>query len=59
MDKLVVASNNPPTWKLTGGEMQERCKKDLCYNCDKKYEFGHTCKKLFMLEVLGDEEVEQ
>lgn len=39
--------------------MQERCKKDLCYNCDKKYEFGHTCKKLFMLEVLGDEEVEQ
>ena len=34
--------------------MEERRKKDLCFNCDEKFQPGHHCKsaKLFLLEGL-------
>ena len=32
--------------------MGDKGKKDLCFNCDEKYQFGHQCKgaKVFLLE---------
>ncbi|XP_038701835.1 uncharacterized protein LOC119998561 [Tripterygium wilfordii] len=37
---------------LSPGEMAERKKKQLCYNCDKEWILGHRCKQkaLFLLE---------
>lgn len=40
--------------------MEERKKKGLCFNCNEKYTYGHTCKHLFLMEdveeIGGEEE---
>ena len=42
-----------PLQRLSPAQMEERRKKDLCFNCDEKFQPGHHCKsaKLFLLEV--------
>lgn len=30
--------------------------KELCYNCDEQYSFGHQCKKLFWVELDDSED---
>jgi hypothetical protein len=45
-----------PFKKLTPGEMAERRKRGLCYNCDEQYVRGHRCPRLFYLEVTDFEE---
>ncbi|MCI58697.1 retrotransposon protein, partial [Trifolium medium] len=40
-------------------ELQARCNKGLCYNCDEKYVQGHRCKRSFhLLIVEPDDEAE-
>ena len=41
--------------KLTPVEIQEKCDKGLCYNCDEKFSLTHRCKNRMMI-LLGDEE---
>lgn len=36
--------------KLTPTEMRERREKGLCFNCNEKFEPGHRCKKLFLIQ---------
>jgi hypothetical protein len=45
-----------PFKKLTPGEMAERRKLGLYYNCDEQYVRGHRCPRLFYLEVADFEE---
>jgi hypothetical protein len=45
-----------PFKKLTPGEMAERRKQGMCYNCDEQYVRGHRCPRLFYLEVTDFEE---
>lgn len=40
-----------PFKRLTPGEMAERCKTGLCYNCYEPYVQGHKCACLFYLEA--------
>lgn len=42
--------------KLSAAELQDRRKRGLCYNCDEKFQPGHRCPKLFMIEGCLDEE---
>lgn len=45
---------------LTPAEMDERRSKELCFNCDEKYIFGHVCKgkrQLFSLEIEDVEDI--
>jgi hypothetical protein len=35
---------NPPVKRLTPTEATERRRKNLCYNCDERWEAGHRCK---------------
>ena len=41
-----------PVKKIIVAQMEERKKKELCYNCDDKWAPGHKCKQatLFLLE---------
>jgi hypothetical protein len=41
---------------LTTAEMAERREKGLCFNCDEKFSRGHSCQRLFYLEVIDDAE---
>ena len=43
--------------RLTWNEMQARCEKGLCYNCNEKFASGHRCKtqQVYMLEVLTED----
>ena len=38
--------------RLTPAQMDDKRKKDLCFNHDGKYQFGHRCKgaKVFLLD---------
>ncbi|WVZ49384.1 hypothetical protein U9M48_000751 [Paspalum notatum var. saurae] len=36
--------------------MAQRRAAGLCYNCDEKFVYGHKCKRLFILEVVPDED---
>jgi hypothetical protein len=42
-----------PIQKVSRAQMEERRKKGLCYNCDAKWQYGHTCQnpKLFLLDT--------
>ncbi|CAN0876044.1 Transposon Ty3-I Gag-Pol polyprotein [Linum grandiflorum] len=42
--------------RLTAAEMRERREKGLCFNCDEIFAPGHRCKKLFLLELIDEEE---
>jgi hypothetical protein len=37
--------------------MTQRRADGLCYNCDEKFVAGHQCKKLFVIEVVGFDDV--
>lgn len=59
--KKQLPSNRPPTHqppfpmkRLTLAELKERQEKGLCFKCNDKYEPGHRCKKLFMIEACLD-----
>jgi hypothetical protein len=41
---------------LTLAEMADRCRQDLCYNCDKPFVRGHHCQRHFYLEVTADDD---
>ncbi|KAK3146343.1 hypothetical protein QOZ80_3BG0264910 [Eleusine coracana subsp. coracana] len=44
--------------RLTPAEIDERRRKDQCFNCDEKWERGHNkvCKRLFHLELVDNAE---
>lgn len=44
--------------KLTPTEIEERRKKKLCFNCDEPYQWGHKCKKLFVIICEDNQETE-
>lgn len=39
--------------------IQERRQKRLCFNCEEKFEVGHTCKHLFLIDGYAVEELEE
>ncbi|KAL8551445.1 hypothetical protein ACS0TY_000515 [Phlomoides rotata] len=47
-----------PTKRLTPAEMEQRKKKNLCFNCDETFFPGHKCKKLFVI-MMDDEREEE
>lgn len=50
----------PPIKRLTPEEMKMRRDKNLCFNCDETYHFGHKCKRLFLVWVEdGDDELSE
>lgn len=52
----VNSGTKPPFIKrLSRVEMEERRAMGLCYNCDEKFEPGHRCKKLFWLEAIQED----
>lgn len=60
-DQAVVIAGRT-TRRLSPEEMEERCRKGQCYNCNEKYVRGHnkTCKHLFtQVIVVGDEPGEE
>jgi len=38
--------------------MTQRRAEGLCYNCDEKFVTGHRCKKLFVIEIVGFDDME-
>ena len=48
----VDTRNKIPIKRISPTQMEDRKKKDLCYNCDDKRALGHRCKNatLFLLE---------
>ncbi|KAG8646780.1 hypothetical protein MANES_09G027033v8 [Manihot esculenta] len=44
--------------RLNREEMEERWKKGLCFNCDEQFVFSHQCKKLFWIDLVETEEIE-
>jgi hypothetical protein len=45
----------PPVKRLTPAEAAERRRKNLCYNCDERWEAGHRCKQKTLFLIEGDE----
>lgn len=53
-----TAGTNPgktsehPVKRITPAEMQARCDKGRCYNCDEKFSPGHCCnvQQLYLME---------
>lgn len=41
----------PPVKWFSPAELQVRCEKGLCYNCDERYTVGHCCRRQFHLLV--------
>jgi hypothetical protein len=56
--KVTPLSASLPRRRLSPAEMSQRRADGLCYNCDEKFVLGHRCKKLFILEVVVDDEEE-
>lgn len=42
--------------KLSNVELQERKDKGLCFSCHERFEPGHRCKKLFLIDCRDVEE---
>lgn len=42
--------------QLSKSEFEERRLKGLCFSCDKPFNHGHKCKKLFSLDLLEEED---
>lgn len=49
----------PTVKKMLPAEIQERRRKGLCYTCDGRYEPGHKCKRLFLIDTYASEELEE
>ncbi|KAL3646227.1 hypothetical protein CASFOL_011407 [Castilleja foliolosa] len=45
--------------RLSREQMDERRRRGLCFNCDESYSFGHRCKKLFVIMLGEDKEIEE
>ena len=58
LEARVESRTKVPLQRLTGAQMEERRKLELCYNCDEKWQMGHKCKgaKLFLLEEVMEVE---
>ena len=57
----VVSPSLPRPTRVTPQQLEEKRKKGLCYNCDRKYTEGHKCdeNKLFYIDCEEEEEKEQ
>ena len=57
----VVSPSLPQRTRVTPQQLEEKRKKWLCYNCDRKCTKGHKCaeKKLFYIEYKEEEEKDQ
>ena len=42
--------------RMSPAELKERREKGPCYNCNERFEPGHRCKKLFLIEACTTEE---
>ncbi|KAG2678939.1 hypothetical protein I3760_11G027300 [Carya illinoinensis] len=47
-----------PIQRISPGQMQERRAKGLCYYCDERFQPSHRCNRLFLLEGMKIEEIE-
>lgn len=45
--------------KLSFSKLQDKKYNGLCYSCNEKYTPNHVCQKLFIIEVVWDEQKEQ
>eukprot|EP00268_Persea_americana_P019978 TRINITY_DN202_c0_g1_i10.p1 TRINITY_DN202_c0_g1~~TRINITY_DN202_c0_g1_i10.p1 ORF type:complete len:156 (-),score=34.13 TRINITY_DN202_c0_g1_i10:242-709(-) len=54
-----ICTTTPTIKRLTPDEIQDRCDKGLCFNCNEKFQPGYRCKKLFYLEGCWPEEGEE
>ncbi|WVZ51300.1 hypothetical protein U9M48_002455 [Paspalum notatum var. saurae] len=52
-------SASMPRRRLSPAKMQQRRQAGLCYNCDEKFVPGHRCKRIFVLEVVPDDDDDQ
>jgi hypothetical protein len=57
--KTTTLSSTLPRRRLSPREMAQRRTEGLGYNCDEKFVLGHRCKKLFIIEVVGFEDVDE
>ncbi|CAA0831728.1 Unknown protein, partial [Striga hermonthica] len=49
----------PPSVKqLTFEEMRRRREKGLCYKCEERFTSGHQCERLFLIDVIEEDEKE-
>lgn len=46
----------PKIKNLTHNEIRERRAKGLCFNCNEKYEAGHKCQRLFLIDCCEEED---
>ncbi|XP_026433073.1 uncharacterized protein LOC113330481 [Papaver somniferum] len=46
----------PPIRRLTYEKMSKRRAQGLCFNCDEKYQLGHTCKSQQLFMMVADHE---
>ncbi|KAK1613201.1 hypothetical protein QYE76_036874 [Lolium multiflorum] len=46
------------SFRRDDGRQLERRRKGLCFNCDEQYAPGHTCARLFYLEMVDDKDGE-
>lgn len=47
----IESKGNRSIRRLSPAEMEERRKKNLCFNCDEPFSRGHQCKRLFWIEL--------
>ncbi|CAH9096328.1 unnamed protein product [Cuscuta epithymum] len=52
-------SSNPTFKKISRAEAAIRREKGLCYNCDDQWVRGHRCKRLFFVEIVEDDQLEE
>jgi hypothetical protein len=50
-----AAQKLPPVKRLTPAEAAERRRKQLCYNCDERWEAGHKCKQKTLFLIDGED----
>ena len=60
-EKCYSTPYHPQTTRLTPQQIHEKREKGLCFNCDRKYSWGHKFSenKLFYIEAPSDEEEDE
>lgn len=46
----ILNSSPLPIKRLSPAELHDKRSKGLCFNCNEKFNLGHRCKKLFLIE---------
>ena len=58
LNSMVMDKPSFPPLRLTHIEMAEHCTNGLCFNSDELFTPNYSCKRLFCLDAIGEEEIE-